>query len=87
MATAAESSAPLNSIDWFARHAVGPGVVFAPGAQRLVLFAVAAEIDNAAVDRASAKVERFNNAELASRRQQAENRRKAHFKSDNRVNT
>lgn len=73
-------------LEWFARHALVPGAGLARGLQLLLLFAVAAEIENADVARAGAKVQRFDQAEMASRKQQAENRRKAHFKSDNRVN-
>ncbi len=82
------STAVSLQIDWFCRHAVAcPAGGLARREQTVVLFVLAAELDNAQVARASAKVERFSHAELASRRQQAENRRKAHFKSDNRVNT
>ncbi len=81
-------SSPSELLNWFCRHAVCcPGGGLERRAQLLVLFTVAAEMENAEVARASGKVQRYDGAELASRRQQAENRRRAHFKSDNRVNT
>ncbi len=72
---------------WYSRHAGFPARRLASSAELLLLFAIAAEADESAADRGAAKIERQNVAEMASRRQQAENRRRAHFKSDNRVNT
>ncbi|MCC5024837.1 MAG: hypothetical protein J6386_19495 [Candidatus Synoicihabitans palmerolidicus] len=74
-------------IIWLCCHTGFPGRRLAAGAERLVLFAAAAQVEEARVVRAEGKIERKNNAEDASKRQQAENRRKAHFKSNNRTTT
>ena len=81
------SSPLLKSLDWLCHHAYAPGKTLARPVELLVLFAALAEMDNANVERASGKVERASVGEMASRGQQAENRRRAHFKSDNRVAT
>ena len=56
-----------------------------PASERLIFFAAAAEIEEASANR-GASSQRINDSAMhASYRAIAENRTKAHFKSDNRT--
>jgi len=69
---------------WLCRHAGFPAHRLPSGAELLVLFAAAAEAETT-VAGSEAKVVRSDHSRDASQRQLAENRRHAHFKSNNRV--
>lgn len=74
-----------HTLDWLIRH-YASGAQRLPGfAERIVLFAVAAELDESlqAAGGGSARVN--DTAMHVSQRALALNRRKAHFKSDNRT--
>lgn len=81
------STQPPAVLAWLAQHAGFPARRLAAPAELLVLFAAAAEIDEAEVAAVNGKIERKDSAQIASQRQLAENRRHAHFKSDNRTRT
>lgn len=77
---------PSNVLQWFCRHAGFPARRLDAPAELLVLFAAAAEEEAAESAAAGGgPIQRKDSARDASQRQLAENRRHAHFKSDNRT--
>jgi hypothetical protein len=78
-------AAPSLILSWYARHCgVAPGRLPA-GAELLVLFAAAAEIDGASAQSGPSSIVRKDPALRSSQRHLAENRKHAHFKCDNRT--
>lgn len=81
---AAYSIAPA-ALHWLVRYAGFPARRLEPKAELLVLLAAIADGAGTARDGVGARVMRQDARQAASQRQQAENRRKAHFKSNNRT--
>ncbi|MEZ5275801.1 MAG: hypothetical protein R3F07_05430 [Opitutaceae bacterium] len=79
------SSLPPSLLVWLTRHTGFPARRLPAPAELLLLFAAAAEAEERQPGRHIRQIARKNHAEQASQRQLAENRRHAHFKSDNRT--
>jgi len=85
---AVPSSKPLISAEtwtWLCRHTGFPARRLEGPAELLVLLAAAAAGELTAAGAGSSRVVRQDARQAASQRQQAENRRKSHFKSNNRT--
>lgn len=77
---------PAQAWVWLMRYAGFPARRLEPSAELLVLLAAAvAENDQMTGTGANNRLVRQDARQAASQRQQAENRRKAHFKSNNRT--
>ncbi|MEJ6601337.1 MAG: hypothetical protein ACKVI3_13270 [Verrucomicrobiia bacterium] len=72
-------------MQWLVRYAGFPGRRLEPWAEQLVLLSALVEAANIQVKGGDSRLVRQDAREAASQRQQAENRRKSHFKSDNRT--
>lgn len=71
---------------WLHRHAGFPARRLEPPAELLILAAFAVQADDSPGPTTKNLIQRSDSAEMASRRQQAENRRKhARFKANNRT--
>lgn len=78
-------STPSLNLDWLRRHHANGGRRLPLPAERMVLFAVAAELDESLQAKGSGSARINDTAMHAAQRALALNRSKAHFKSDNRT--
>ncbi|MBT5903759.1 MAG: hypothetical protein HOH58_16790 [Opitutaceae bacterium] len=76
---------PPDAMTWLVRYAGFPARRLEPWAEQLVLLSALAQAQDHHGGRSGDRLVRQDSRDAASQRQQAENRRKAHFKSNNRT--
>lgn len=80
-----QDSLPPEAMTWLVRYTGFPARRLEPWAERLVLLSALAQAQDRVGGRTGDRLVRQDSREAASQRQQAENRRKSHFKTNNRT--